>query len=253
MCSRISVPTSCGPAAGDPARTPAAAPAMAGGGSGAGGCCTTATTGSGGGGGSGGGTEARTTTGHGGGGAPAAAAAARAPAARPLQHDRLRRRRWRRLGRRRRWRPPATTGLRRRAGRRLGRRWRSRDDRLRSRWRRFRHRNEPRPALFDRRRRRTLRLLLDELAQIVLEAVAQRPRIEVGRAAGDDRLGDFDHVGRDLGVRTLDEFDRRELFGDAQSRHHQPAAMRLDQRRPLALADPDMAERRPAAALHRHA
>ncbi len=81
----------------------------------------------------------------------------------------------------------------------------------------------------------------------------QRLGVEVAGAAGDDGLGDLNHFRRDFAFRPLDEFGGDEFLGCAQRRHHQPGAVRLDQRRPFLIADADMAERDPLAAPHREA
>jgi hypothetical protein len=95
--------------------------------------------------------------------------------------------------------------------------------------------------------------LLDQLSQLVLIAVAQRLGVEVAGTAGDDRLGDLDHLARNLALRALDEIGWHQLVLGAQHRHHQPGAVRLDHRRPILVVDPNMAERDPAAAPHRQA
>jgi hypothetical protein len=47
--------------------------------------------------------------------------------------------------------------------------------------------------------------LLDQLPQLILIAVAQCLGVEIAGTAGDDRLGDLDHLARNFALRALDE------------------------------------------------
>src|SRR5262249_31328996 len=92
--------------------------------------------------------------------------------------------------------------------------------------------------------------LLDQLTQIVLIAIAQLLRIEFAGAAGDNRLGNLDHLTPDVVVGALAGFGGGELLLRPQRRHHPTRPVRFDQRRALLFTDLDVAERYPAAAAH---
>src|ERR1700730_2668753 len=77
-------------------------------------------------------------------------------------------------------------------------------------------------------------LSLDQLAQGVLVAVAERLRFEGTRTALDDRLGDRHHVRVGLAIRFGAEFGGADFIGGPHGGHHQAAVARLDQHQPLA-------------------